>query len=365
MGKYRLPAGIGMLCVCSAAALLLCGCEQQAPEEEPLIVVEGSDDTLSSDYVYVGIGDVVLTGDMRCTYRQQKDQEISFALTGRLVDKVYVEEGDTVKKGDLLAELSTGSMERQIEDLEYQISRSELLLEHIDKSEALELSQIWVNQLYNGGYGEDGPDEALAAVQQSYRYQREDVEDKLEMDRRQLEELRQELSNCRVYAGMGGIVYKLQEHLSGSTSKAGERIMTIVDNSRCLFETEKPEYNDCFKEGETVAMSIVSGSAAGQYQLLPYEMEKWGEIQQFEVFSGPMTTGIEVGTAGTIEFELDRRDQVLCIPKRMVNEADGRSYVYVVDGDGMRQIRWVETGLSGDSLIEIVSGLEAGERVIW
>ncbi len=364
MGKYRMAAGIRVLCVCSAAAALLCGCEQQAPEEDPLIVVEGSDDTLSNDYVIAGIGDVVLTGEMRCTYRQQKDQEISFALTGRLVDQVYVEEGDTVKKGDLLAELSAGNLERQIEDLEYRISRNEILLEHMETNEALEISQTWVNHLYNGFYDEEGRDKAIASVQQGYRYQKEDTEDALEMDRRQLEELKLELSNCRVYAGMSGIIYKLKEHLVDSTSKEGETIMTIMDNSHCLFETEKPEYNDFFKEGETVAMSVISGSAAGQYELLPYEMEKWGEIQQFQVYDGPMTTGIEVGTSGTIEFELDRREQVLCIPKGLVNTADDRSYVYVTDEDGMRQIRWVETGLSGDSMVEIVSGLEEGERVI-
>lgn len=364
MGKYRLSAGIRMLCACSAAAALLCGCEKQAPEEEPFIVVEGSDDTLSNDYIIAGIGDVILTGEMRCTYRQQKDQEISFALTGRRVDQVYVEEGDTVKKGDLLAELSAGNLERQIEDLEYRISRNEMLLEHMEASEALEISQIWVNHLYNKYYDGEGRDEAIASVQQNYRYQKEDTGDALELDRRKLEELKRELSNCRVYAGMNGVIYKLQDRLVDSTSKEGETIMIIMDNSHCLFEAEKPEYNDFFKEGETVAMTVISGSAAGQYELLPYEMEKWGEIQQFEVYAGPMTTGIEVGTRGTIEFELDRREQVLCIPKGLVYTADDKFYVYVTDEDGMRQIRWVETGLSGDSMVEIVSGLEEGERVI-
>lgn len=364
MGKYRWSAGIRMLCACSAAAALLCGCEKQAPEEEPFIVVEGSDDTLSNDYIIAGIGDVILTGEMRCTYRQQKDQEISFALTGRRVDQVYVEEGDTVKKGDLLAELSAGNLERQIEDLEYQISRNEMLLEHMEASEALEISQIWVNHLFNKHYDAEGRDEAIASVQQSYRYQKEDTGDALELDRRKLEELKRELSNCRVYAGMNGVIYKLQDRLVDSTSKEGETIMTIMDNSHCLFEAEKPEYSDFFKEGETVAMTVISGSAAGQYELLPYEMEKWGEIQQFEVYTGPMTTGIEVGTRGTIEFELDRREQVLCIPKGLVYAADDKTYVYVTDEDGMRQIRWVETGLSGDSMVEIVSGLEEGERVI-
>ncbi|MCM1191950.1 MAG: efflux RND transporter periplasmic adaptor subunit [Butyrivibrio sp.] len=363
MGKIRMSAGIRLFCVCSIAGLSLCGCGEEAPEE-PLVIVEDSDDTLSNDFIYAGIGDVILTGKMRCTYRQQKDQEISFSLSGRLVDKVYVAEGDIVKKGDLLAELSPGTLEEQIEDLEYRIARNELLLEYTEINEALDISQVWVNYAYNGYYDEAGRDQAIADIQKNYRYQREDDSDALELDRRKLEELKQELAHCRVYADMEGMVYKLQDRLENSTSKEGEVIMTIVDNSQCLFETEMPEYNDCFREGETVEMSVITGAAAGQYELLPYAPEEWGEVQQFSVYAGPMTTGIEVGTTGTIEFVLEKREQVLCVPKTAVNSGDGRYYVYVTDEDGMRQIRWVEIGLAGDDMIEIRSGLEEGEKVI-
>lgn len=363
MGKNRMSAGVRIFCICGMAGVLLCGCGQEA-EDKSLIIVEDSDDTLSNDFIYAGVGDVVLTGKMRCTYRQQKDQEISFSLSGRLVDKVYVEEGDIVKKGDLLAELSPGKLEQQIEDMEYRIARNELLLEYTEVNEALDISQVWVNYAYNGYYDEAGRDGAIADIQKNYRYQREDGSDALELDRRKLEELKEELARCRVYAGMGGMVYRLKERLENSTSKEGETIMTIVDNSQCLFETEAPEYNDCFREGETVGMSVLTGTAAGQYELLPYALEDWGEVQQFSVYVGPMTTGIEVGTTGTIEFELDKREQVLCVPKTTVNSAEGRYYVYVTDEDGMRQIRWVEIGLIGDDMVEIRSGLEEGEKVI-
>ena len=363
MGKYRMSARIWIFCVCGAAGILLCGCEQQEPEA-PLVIVEDSDDTLTNDYIIAGVGDVVLTGKMRCTYRQQKDQEISFSLSGRLVDKVYVEEGDIVKKGDLLAELSAGRLERQIEDLEYRIARNQLLLDYTEMNEALDISQVWVDHLFNGYYDDKGREEAIAGIQKSYRYQREDCEDALELDRLELEGLKLELASCRVYAGMSGMIYRLQEHLENSTSKEGEVIMLIVDNSRCLFEAEAPEYKDCFREGETVEMSVISGAAAGQYELLPHDIENWGEVQQFSVYDGPMTTGIEVGTNGTIEFLLDKREQVLCVPKTVLYSADDRYYVYVADEDGMRQIRWVEIGLSGDSMVEILSGLEEGEKVI-
>lgn len=348
---------------CAAAVFLLCGCEQQ--EAEPsLMPVEEANDTITYDYCTAETGDVVLTQRIRGVYRQQKDQEVSFSMTGRLVDRVYVEEGSTVRKGDLLAELSAGSLERQIEDLEYRIKRNELLLSYAETNEALDISQAWVNHLYNHYYDKKGLDEVIEGIQDNYRYQREDCGDALELDRLALEELRQELAHCRVYAGMDGVVYKLQKELEGSTSTEGKVVMTIVDNSECLFETEAPEYRECFKEGETVNMSVIAGSASGEYKLLPHNMDSWGDIQQFSVYDGPTTTGIEVGTSGTLQFVQERKDQVLCVPKSAVNNADDKYFVYVVDEDNMRQIRWVEAGLFGDEMVEILSGLEEGERVI-
>lgn len=347
-----------------AAAVLMGGCGRGTGESESHVAVENDNDKIEYNYLTAEVGDVTVTRKVTCTYRQQKEQEVSFAITGRLVDKVFVEEGEHIKKGDLLAQLSAGTLEEQVQDLEYSIARNELLLKQMETNEALDRSQTWVNYLYNHVGDAEQNEENLEAIEERYRYQREDCEDALELDRAELEQVKNELSGCRVYAGMGGLVYKVKEDLMGSTSKAGETVITIVDDSQCLFEMEEPEYAEFFPEGVPVAMKITSGQAAGEYELLPYDREHWGEIQQFSVLSGPVMSGIEVDTKGTVQIVTDSRTQVLCVPEAALNSADGRYYVYVTDEDNMRQIRWVEVGLIGDTSVEILSGLEPGERVV-
>lgn len=361
-GKWK--AGRALAGVCLAAVILLGGCGEVQQEQESHVAVENGNDKIEYNYLTAEIGDVVVTRKVSCTYRQQNDQEVSFAVAGRLVSKVYVEEGDHVKKGALLAELSADGLTEQVEDLEYRIARNEMLLEHMELNEALDRSQSWVDFLYNHYMDEEGNKKNLDAIGENYRYQREDCEDALEFDRAELKRVRQELAYCRIYAEMDGLVYKVQEGLSGSTSKAGETVITIVDDSECLFEMEEPEYAEYFPEGESVTMKVSSGSAAGEYELLPYDREHWGEVQQFSVLSGPVTSGIEINTRGTIQFVMDSRIQVLCVPEAAINSADDKYYVYVTDEDNMRQIRWVEVGLIGDTSVEILSGLEVGERVV-
>lgn len=356
-GKWR-----GMA-LCLAAGLMLTACgELQQPDNT--IVVDKEENTISYEFAVVEIGEVELSERVRCTYKQQEEQEVSFSLTGRLVDKVYVEEGDLVKKGTLLAQLSTDNLERDVEDLNYWISKNELKMKQIDENESLDIQDAWVRYINSGAGDKKSTEESVEAIRQNYRYQREDCQDALELDRMKLEKTQRELKGCKVYSEIDGIVYKIKEDLYGSTSKADEVVITIVDNTKCLFEAQSPEVADCFHEGEAVEMVINVGTAAGTYTLLPHEIESWDDVQQFTILDGPMTSGIEVGTSGTIRFIMEKKDQVLCIPIATLNEADGKYYVYVVDESGMRQVRWVEVGLIGNTMAEILSGLEEGEKVI-
>ena len=354
------------MCICLSTVLMLgaCGTEQT---ESNTIIVDKEENTISYEFSVAEIGDVELSEKIRCTYKQQKEQEAGFSITGRLVNKVYVEEGDAVKKGTLLAELSSGTLKRDIEDLQYWIAKNELQLKQIEENEALDIQDAWVRHINSGGgtgVAAKDTEDYVESIQQNYRYQKEDCEDTLELDRQKLAKLQKELSCCKVYAEIDGIVYKVKEDLYGSTSKAGETVITVVDNTQCLFEAQAPEYADCFHEGEEVEMIINVGTASGTYTLLPHDIASWGDVQQFTILDGPMTSGIEVGTSGTIQFVMSKKEQVLCIPVTTLNEADGKYYVYVVDETGMRQVKWVEVGLIGNTTVEILNGLEEGEKVI-
>lgn len=366
MGDYGMRKMNKCLFVGAIAALLLCGCEQEQTQES-LVVIEQEDEGIAFDFGIAQTGNVTKTEKLRCTYRQMNEQEISFPMSGRLVDRVYVKEGDTVKKGELLVELSSEELERQIKELEYRIARNELLLGYTDINEEYAISGQWVNFLYYSGmsdYDKEGLDNRIESIQRSYRYQREDYTDALETDREELEKLQQELKSSRIYAKVDGVVSKMIEDLEGSTSHLGEVVMTVIDTSECLFETEAPELADCFEEGQTVKMTVSYGSAAGQYVLMPWHMEEWGATQQFLVYDGPESTGLEVGTSGTIELVTENRENVLCVPLTAVYKAEDKAYVYVLGADNMREVRWVETGLYGDDTVEILSGIAEGEKVI-
>lgn len=364
--KNRIGRSLSLACLLWAA-MLAGGCGQAQENEDALIVIEQEAEPITYDMAVVTVGDVQKTQRIKCTYQQLNDESLSFGISGKSVDKVYVQEGDTVERGQVLAELSSGSRQEDIARLEYQIARNQLQLEYSRINEDYDISALWLSFLYQSGQSQTDRElleENVAQVQQNYTYAREDYQDAITLDQLQLEQLLSEASASRLVAGITGTVSYIKEELEGSTSVRGEEVLTIIDGSECLFMTEAPEYADCFQEGMEVYMEITSGSGAGKYTLVPHEMEKWGEQQLFALTDGAEDATIEVGTTGTIVAVTDQRSQVLCVPSAAVHSADGKDYVYVLGADQMREVKWIETGLYGDSTVEVLSGLAEGERVI-
>lgn len=362
MRDHGLGRGRRGLCAFLTAVLMLCSCGI-VDEPDDLVIIEQEEEGTSYEFSVVERGTVEKTLKISCTYRQVDEQEVSFQITGRLVDKVHVEEGDSVKKGDLLVELSSKDLERRIQDLEYSITRNELLLGYAEINEEYAISALWVNYLNYSG-DKNSLDSMMESTRQRYRYQREDYEDAIAADRAEMEQLQRELRNSRVYATMNGIVYDLKDNLGGSTSRFGEVVMTIMDTSERLFETKLADVQGYFTEGVTVPMTVSYGSAAGEYLLMPWHMEEWGETQLFVVYEGRGDAIFEVGVSGTMLITESKHEDVLNVPSTAVYSAEDRRYVYVLNDDNMREIRWVETGLYGDDTVEILSGLTEGEKVI-
>lgn len=333
----------------------IAGCSSK--EEVPFINIDSRDDIISYTLASVGYEDIVLTRKVDCVYVQTTAQEVSFDSTGKYVDKVYVSEGDKVKKGDILCELSSTAIEQSIEDLEYRIKRNELLLDFTDMDEQLEIQRVCLNNPQNSK-------DLIESINKKYELTRQGYNDSLEFDRAELEQKKTELKNSRIYASLDGIVYKLKDRLEGSTTRKDEVIMTIVDNKECLFAVKNVENKDLFSEGVTVPMRIPYSEAAGEYELMPIDMDNWDEQLLFSVYTGPDNVEIEMGTTGTITAVVDSREHVLSLPKSLVHIADGKSYVYVVNSDNVREVKWIETGLVGDNSVEILSGLAEGEKVV-
>ncbi|MBR5896704.1 MAG: efflux RND transporter periplasmic adaptor subunit [Lachnospiraceae bacterium] len=352
------------LCAVLLASSMLClsACTKQ--DEVPLVIVDSEDDVVSFNLIPVTYDDVVLTGKMDCTYVQTNSQEVSFSQTGKYVDKVYVKEGEKVTKGTLLCELSSDSLQKSIDELNYRIKRNELLLGYSETNEALAIQDRWISAIINNADTNEIIKEDIESIKKSYERERVLINDSLEFDREDLAKKQKELNASRLYASMDGKVFKLKENLEGSTSKAGTVIMTIVDDSNCLFSSNNIEYKDLFSDGVAVDMKIIYSSAAGDYLVMPYEKDSWTDTMLFSIYDGPDNSEIEMGTMGTISVEIEKKEHVLSVPKDTVHQAGEQFFVYTLTEDNVREIRYIETGLVGDERVEILSGLSEGEKVL-
>lgn len=359
MNKYGLCKRIGAVSL--GLALFVAGGCGTAVEESHLVVLEQEEQQTAYELSTVAVTDVVKTERIRCTYKQLKEQEVSFSLEGKRVEKVFVKEGERVTKGQVLAQLSGGSLDQDIDTLKYRINRLNLEIAYITENEEISISGIRVGEAYEGRTV--GVEESIKAIQENAKIQRQDKQDELDYSKAKLAQLEAERRASKVYAEMDGTVYKIVDRLEGSTSKKDKVIITIIDTSECVFEAKEPNFAQYFKAGEPVSMKL-TGSSSGAYELIPYQMESWDDKQLFSIYNGPSEDGLEVDTSGYITLTIAKKENVLSVSKSAVHVAGEDSYVYIIGNNNNREIKWITTGLEGDDSIEIVSGLAEGDKVI-
>jgi len=107
-------------------------------------------------------------------------------------------------------------------------------------------------------------------------------------------------------------------------------------------------------EGEVVRIGQVAQSVSGikQYEVL------------VEVNSIP--EGARFGMSATAVIEVEKKSDVFAIPMGSLVGDVPEVQILTTDAEGNQTIEWVkvELGLSGDSLVEVTSGLSAGDQVI-
>ena len=95
------------------------------------------------------------------------------------IEKVYVEEGDEVKKGEVLAEVSLGEIDLELSEIQYQFDRNTILLRQTQEDMKLAVDRIVTTGTSMIEEEKRAYAKNLATVQQTYEYQIEDYQDKV------------------------------------------------------------------------------------------------------------------------------------------------------------------------------------------
>lgn len=270
---------------------------------------------------------------------------ISAELAGTL-NKVYVNKGDWVQKGDLLAEIDAGGMDNQLEQLR---ASATLAKTTFDRQ-----SRLWEQQIGS----------EIQYLQAKTQY---------EAQKNAFEQMEKMLAKTRVTAPFSGIIDQVLADPGSlvATGMAGQ-LFRLINLSNMYVVVDVPErYIGTIKKGNTAFVHIdVLGKT------LPTSVRETGN------FIAPSNRSFEVELAvpnkdKSIKPNINARvsindytsTEAILIPQSVISEnAAGQQYVYVLsdysNGIGTAKRRIIETGEASETAIEILSGLEAGESII-
>ena len=355
-----------MLFFALSMMISLVGCSNTADDDE-LVILYGEEETeeVAGD-LPVEFADVVKTESISVRYRAAVTVDLAFDVERVKIDSVLVTNGEEVKRGQLLISLvSNTDIEAERENIHYQIERLELqkarTLDQKEYDITLARFNIADNEKLGGDEKKEAEEDAIKEIDKKYYYTLQDFDDKIAIQYLKLEYLEKSNVDHNIYAPMDGIVEYLREGLEGTTTVIGKTVITLKDPDDMYFFASDPLAMTYLEDKDSVMITL-NGSSGIQYEAVPEPAED-GSSLKFILIGDGASASVAEGTNGYILVELGRRDNVLSVPKAAVHRAGEQIYVYVVDEDGYRRYREVVIGLEGDERTEIISGLEAGERV--
>lgn len=335
-------------------------CGQQISDDPQTILVQEEEEA-AYPTTTVEYGEVVKNVTLRCTYTSTDKQELSFPDDGGLIERVEVKMGDFVQAGQLLIALDVEDLEAGIEEMEYRVAKQELELKQKEEMKAYELASAERMFTYTNMTKAD--EEYLAEqkerIEEAYKIDLENKRDALSVQKQRLEQSKKELEQGRLFAAMDGEITYLENSIKDTYTVKDRVVVTVSNLDACYFATTDIEYADCFKEGDSVVVEYRDSGQKYSCEVVPALMDSWEEKLYFKPTGEEL---IACETDGNITMELDRKENVLCVPEDAIHESDNGLFVYL-EKDGLLEMRYVTVGLEGDEFVEITGGLEQGEII--
>ncbi len=186
---------------------------------------------------------------------------------------------------------------------------------------------------------------------------------RLERDRQSLivQNLKSRVGELTVHSPVNGMVANLAQTEKAHVAESAP-LLTVVDLSAFEIEFQVAEtYAQDIKPGMTADITLDGRPHAGTVTAISPEVRQ-SEVTGRVKFTGPEPEGLRQNQRASLRIVLDERDNVLRF-ERGSSIDDATRAVYVVRGD--RAVRApVQLGAASVSEIEVLRGLAPGDRVI-
>lgn len=349
-------------------ALLFClsftGCGQQEEVNKEVELQTTTVRNVNYDLTRAALGTVTKVMTLKCSFRQTKEVDLSFKIEDEIITNVYVESGDQVKKGDVLASVNVEAAKKEQSELEHQLALDELHLKHLIEKRDFELEQADILFSYTERTQEDREalEEQKQSVTESYAKRIQDKEDTVYFERRRLEECTEYVECGQLLSPMDGTVGYVKSNLEGSLAKKDECVIRVYEPDSKLFTCSETEAIPYVEDDREYTITCGLGKNRTDYTVVAANREQWREEFYFRLLEEDYDPkNVE---NGKLALTLEEKQGVLCLAQKAIHSSGEEYYVYTLDEDNVRRMQFVEVGLWGEDVVEILSGLDEGDRVI-
>ena len=302
----------------------------------------------------------------------EEEVELKPQVSG-IVDQILVEEGDIVKKGDLIAKIRVVPNEQALVSANSRINTARLSFDNANtlynRNKVLfEKGVISKQDFENSELSMNQAKESLAQAQNDYQIIKKGS-----------------LSsgsgaNTNIVAQIPGTILSIpvregDQVIESNNFNAGTSIATVADMSKMIFEGQVDEA-EVGKLKEGIDIKVVLGAInekefpAKLTFVAPKGVEVNGAVQftiKADVTVEP-STNIRAGYSANAEIELESKENTFCIKESLLqfNRITEKPFVEIQKEDGTFEKVDVELGLSDGINVEILEGVKEGDKIkVW
>ena len=302
----------------------------------------------------------------------EDEVEIKPQLNG-IIEKILVEEGDTVQNGQLIAVIKVVPDERSVYGAQAQVTSSKLNLENGEK-QLNRAKELFAKQIISQQEFEDA----------ELRYN--SAKENLKAAENDLEIIRNgsvagsSTANTNIRATLSGTILEIpvevgDQVIAANNFNAGTSVAIIADLSQMIFEGKVDEAE---VGNLTNGMKIIVSMAAIPDKefdaklkfVAPKGTEEGGAVQ-FKIeaeLALDDDTFVRAGYSANGALVVNSKTDVMVIPEAVLqfDRKTQQPYVEIEISDQNFERREIETGLSDGIKVEILSGLEMTDNIkIW
>jgi HlyD family secretion protein len=298
----------------------------------------------------------------------RREIEIKPQVSG-IVDEIYVEAGNKVSKGDILAKVKIIPDMVRLNTAESRVKRARITNEDakldFKRQKSLFDKQVVSSETYL--------DTKLAY--ESTQEELEAAENNLQLIKEGVTKKSKSATNTLIRSTIDGMVLDVpvkegNSVIQSNTFNDGTTIAVVADMNDMIFEGNVDETEvGKIKEGMKIDLSIGAIEdekfEAKLVYISPKGVEENGAIQ-FEIkanVSLKEAQFIRAGYSANADIVLERRDSVLALPEGLLQFENDSAYVEVETAPQEYEKRDVTTGISDGINIEILSGITEEDKI--